>query len=101
AHHGIASYRTAVQHRSVADMAVHVDDCVVIGDAVHHAGVLYVGAGFHDDAPEIAPQAGKGADIGVRPHDDVSDQHGAGMHVRGGIDDGRQAVDGIDSQHGA
>ena len=90
----------AVQHGAVADVAVFLDDGIGAGEAVHDAGVLQVGAAFEDEPAEVAAQAGAGADIAARPDDDVADQHGAGVHEGGGIDDGDDAVDGVNAERG-
>src|SRR4051812_44859743 len=61
---------------------------------------LDVGARLDHDAAEVASKARAGADIGARPDDDVADQDGARMHEGARIDDGDDAVDGIDLGHG-
>src|SRR5690606_22797942 len=101
AHHGIAPYGAAMQYRAMPDMPVDVDQRVIFGHAMNDTGILHIGAFAQDDAAEIAAQAGQRPHIDARPDDHVADQHGSGMDISGGVYNRRQAVDGIDFEHGA
>jgi hypothetical protein len=87
-----------VQHGTVADVAVFANDGVGTGKAMHDTGILEVGAAFEDQPPEIAAQAGAGADIAARADDDITDQDGGRMDEGRRVDHGHDAVDRIDAQ---
>ncbi|MPN52338.1 hypothetical protein SDC9_199994 [bioreactor metagenome] len=87
-----------MQHGPMPDVSIFLDHRVGPGKAVHHAGILQIGAGLQDQTPEIAAQAGARPDITTGTDDDVADQHGTGMDIGGRIDDRNDAIDGIDSQ---
>jgi hypothetical protein len=97
---GAPAHDAAVQHRAVADVAVFFHQRVLRGKAVHGAVVLDVGACLQHDAAEVAAQAGAGADVAIRPHDHVADQHRRGVHVGAGVHDRNHPFDGI-AWHGA
>ncbi|MNH26959.1 hypothetical protein D3C79_870460 [compost metagenome] len=89
-----------MQHCAVADVAVAPDHRVTLREAVHHAGVLNIGALFQDDAPEVAAQAGQRADIAAGSDDHIADQHRTGVHIGAGVDDRGQAVEAV-ARHGS
>jgi glycerophosphoryl diester phosphodiesterase len=95
----IAADLAAVNRRTVTDMAVLADDRVSAGKSVEDAAILHVGACLHDDATEVAAQAGARADVDARADDDVTDQDGAWMNERAWIDDRGDAIDGVDFRH--
>jgi hypothetical protein len=84
-----------VEHGAVADVAVLLDHCVLVREAVDRAVVLHVGAALEHDAAEVAAQARAGPDIAAGADDHVADQHGRGMDVGGGIDHRHDAFECI------
>jgi hypothetical protein len=66
------------------------------GKTVHHTRILHVRAGTKLDAAEIAAQRCRRAYVTSGTDDNVADQHGAGVHERGRIDDRSHAIDGPD-----
>ena len=52
----VGTARILREHRAVADMAVLLDHRVGAGEAVHHAGVLQVGAFLQHQPSEVAAQ---------------------------------------------
>ena len=97
----VAADRGAVQHGTVADVAVLRDRAVLAGEGMQRAAVLDVAAGTEHDAAEVAAQRGQGADIGTRPDDHVADQDGGRVDEGRGIDHRDQPVDGEDAGHQA
>ena len=53
-----------------------------------------------DLAAEVTAQAGERTDVRAGGDDDVADEDRGGMHEGARIDDGDDAVDGIDLGHG-
>ena len=89
----------AVDDGAVADVAVLLDHRVRLGKTVHDAAILDIGAGLDHQTPEIAAQAGRGADVHACAYVHVADQHRARMHIGIRMHDGGEAVDGIDFDH--
>src|SRR5207237_3578074 len=90
----VTTHDTAVQNRTVTDVAFLLDHGVGLRKTVHDAAILNVGARAHFDPPEIAAQRCRGPDVTSRSDDDVTDQHCARMHECSGIDHRRGSVDG-------
>ncbi|MNV49220.1 hypothetical protein D3C71_1411680 [compost metagenome] len=84
-----------MQHRTVADVAIALDHGVAVGETVHHAGVLQVGALLQHDPPEIPAQAGQRPDVAMRPDDHVTDQHGGRMHISSRVDYRGQTIEAV------
>lgn len=68
------THDTTVQHRTMTYMAVLFDYRIVVGETMHHKGVLDIGASFQHNASEISTQTGIGTDIAVFSDDDIADQ---------------------------
>ena len=81
----------------MTDVAVFLDNGIGAWKAVHDAGVLHVGAVLEDDAAEVSAKTRGRADIAVFADDDVADQHRRRMNKTGRRDDGRNAVDRINT----
>jgi len=86
-----------MQDCAVSNVTIFLDHGVGSRESVHDTGILQVGAGFQNQAAEVAAQAGAGADIAVGADDDVANQHGTGMNVGSGINDRHNAVDGVNA----
>ncbi|MOA26595.1 hypothetical protein D3C78_1474010 [compost metagenome] len=89
-----------MQHSAVADVAVAFDHGVAVGETVHHAGVLQVGALLQHDPPEISTQAGQRTDIAMGADDHVTDQYGGRVHISARVNHRSQAIKAV-AGHGS
>jgi hypothetical protein len=78
-------------------MTIFLNDRIGAGKAVHDAGILQVGSCFQNQSPEIAAQAGTGADIAIRANNHIADQYGTGVNIGAGINDWNDAVYGVNA----
>src|SRR5438093_9892050 len=74
-------------------MSFFLDDGIGPGKTMDDATILDIGARTHFDAAEIAAQRRAWPDVTIRAHDDVADQHRAGMDESARIDDRRYSID--------
>jgi hypothetical protein len=54
-----------VQHRTVADMAIFLDQGVLLRETVHDAVVLHIGSCQQHDTTEVTSKAGVWSDVAI------------------------------------
>jgi hypothetical protein len=84
----------------MTNMPVPFDHRVATRKTMHYTGVLQVGALLQHDAAEITPERCQGAYVATWADDDVANQYCAWVHVGGGVNHRRQAVQSI-ARHGS
>ena len=95
-HQCAATNDAAVKNRGVADVGVFFESDLLGRKSVQHTIVLHVAARTDHDTTKVATQRSAGAHIATRPDDDVAYERRHGMHERGGIDDGNEAIETVD-----
>ena len=88
-----------MKNRTMADMAVYLDDRFDTGETVHYGSVLQIASHLEDQAPEISTQTSARSDVTVRTNNDIADQYCRGVHKRRRIDDRNNSVNGINLWH--
>lgn len=95
AHQGIAANTAAVQNSAMADVTIFLDHAILVGEAVHHTGVLNVAALAQNDAAEVASQHSMGADVAVFANNHIADQNSSGVDIGCFMNNGNQVFNGV------
>ena len=81
------------------NVAILMHHRILIRRAVNNTGVLNIGAGLHDDAPEVPSQTGQRADVHALTNNDVTNQYSGRMNIGRGMNHGHQPINRINILH--